>query len=123
MNKINQPEHFEELTDRKKEALLEFCHSINKIKSFNTRRSSYGLKHVFEEKYRKALYSAVEGSYITNGQFKGAMLKAGFNVKDKSQLNWHFNVSEKSMKQFDDDIERERKGIPKRATFKGKLIH
>ena len=123
MNKINQPEHFEELTDRKKEALLVFCHSINRIKWFNTRRSSYGLKHVFEEKYRNALYSAVEGSYITNGQFKGAMLKAGFNVKDKSQLNWHFNVSEKSMKQFDDDIERERKGIPKRATFKGKLIH
>lgn len=43
----------------------------------------------------------LENSYVTNGQFKGAMLKAGFDVKDKIQLNWHFNVSEKSIKELD----------------------
>ncbi|MCG1226654.1 hypothetical protein K4S73_06115 [Staphylococcus epidermidis] len=43
----------------------------------------------------------LESSYVTNGQFKGAMLKAGFDVKDKTQLNWHFNVSEKSIKELD----------------------
>ncbi|WP_217983389.1 hypothetical protein [Staphylococcus nepalensis] len=101
MNQLDQPEEFEKLNQVKKNALLEFCHSINKIKTFNTRHSSYGLKHVFERKYREMLGGAFEGSYITNGQFKGAMLKAGFKVKDKSRLNWHFNVSEKSIKELD----------------------
>ncbi|MDW4079552.1 hypothetical protein ACUXJ9_001486 [Staphylococcus caledonicus] len=101
MNDINHPEHFETLNEVKQNALLEFCYSINKIKTFNTRHSSYGLKHVFERKYRKALSGTFEGSYVTNGQFKGAMLKAGFDVKDKSRLNWHFNASEKSIKELD----------------------
>lgn len=101
MNQLDQPEEFEKLNQVKQNALLEFCHSINKIKTFNTRHSSYGLKHVFERKYREMLSGAFEGSYITNGQFKGAMLKAGFKVKDKSRLNWHFNVSEKSIKELD----------------------
>jgi hypothetical protein len=30
--------------------------------------------------------------YVTNGEFKGAMLKAGFKVLDKTEMNWHFNV-------------------------------
>lgn len=101
MNDINQSEHFKELNQVKKNALLEFCYSINKIKTFNTRHTSYGLKHVFERKYREALSGTFESSYVTNGQFKGAMLEAGFDVKDKSQLNWHFNASEKSIKNLD----------------------
>lgn len=101
MNQLDQPEEFEKLNQVKKGALLEFCCSINKIKTFNTRRSSYGLKHVFERKYREVLPGTFESSYVTNGQFKGAMLKAGFEVKDKVQLNWYFNVSEKSIKQLD----------------------
>ncbi|MFQ3837909.1 MULTISPECIES: hypothetical protein [Staphylococcus] len=101
MNQLDQPEEFEKLNQVKKDALLEFCCSINKIKTFNTRCSSYGLKHVFERKYREALSGTFESSYVTNGQFKGAMLKAGFEVRDKNQLNWHFNASEKSIKQLD----------------------
>ncbi|WP_432755893.1 hypothetical protein [Staphylococcus pseudoxylosus] len=98
MNDINQPEHFETLNQVKQNALLEFCYSLSKIKTFNIKHSSYGLKHVFERRYRDELSGIFEGSYVTNGQFKGAMLKAGFEVKDKEQLNWHFNVSEKSIK-------------------------
>lgn len=99
---INKPEHFDELNEDKKCALMEFCNSLDKIKSFNMRHSSYGLKHVFETEYRKKLEDTFEGSYITNGQFKGAMLKAGFDVKDKTQLNWHFNLSERSIKDLGD---------------------
>lgn len=98
MNVINQPEHFETLNQVKQNELLEFCYSLSKIKNFNIKHSSYGLKHVFERRYCDALSGPFEGSYVTNGQFKGAMLKAGFEVKDKEQLNWHFNVSEKSIK-------------------------
>lgn len=101
MTDINKPEHFEELNEVKKNALLEFCYSINKIKTFNVRRSSYGLKHVFERIYSEALSGTFEGSYITNGQFKGAMMKAGFKVKDETRLNWHFNASEKSIKELE----------------------
>ncbi|MDS3939792.1 hypothetical protein RJC27_04245 [Staphylococcus epidermidis] len=99
---INKPEHFDELNEDKKCALMEFCNSLDKIKSFNMRHSSYGLKHVFEAEYSKKLEGTFEGSYITNGQFKGAMLKAGFDVKDKTQLNWHFNLSERSIKDLGD---------------------
>ncbi|OHQ95069.1 hypothetical protein HMPREF2663_03680 [Staphylococcus sp. HMSC077D08] len=97
---INKPEHFYELDKAKKNALMEFCNSLDKIESFNIRRSSYGLKHLFESKYRETLQDTFESSYVTNGQFKGAMIKAGFNVKDKNKTNWHFNVSEKSIKKI-----------------------
>lgn len=99
---INQPKHFEELNEVKKKALMEFCNSLDKIKSFNMRHSSYGLKHIFESKYREELQDASEGSYITNGQFKSAMLKNGYDVKDKTQLNWYFNLSERSIKDIGD---------------------
>lgn len=45
---INKPEHFDELDKAKKNALMEFCNSLDKIESFNIRHSSYGLKHLFE---------------------------------------------------------------------------
>ncbi|MEB7747303.1 hypothetical protein NGB19_11055 [Staphylococcus equorum] len=101
MSRFDNPEEFELLTDCQKEALLEFCNSLEKIKGFNTRHTSYGLKHIFESLYRKELHSERFGSNISNGQFKGAMLKAGFDVKDKESLNWVFNISEKSIKNLD----------------------
>lgn len=96
----NKPEHFDELDEAKKNALMEFCNSLDKIESFNIRHSSYGLKHLFESKYHETLQDTFKSSYVTNGQFKGAMIKAGFNVKDKNKINWHFNVSEKSIKKI-----------------------
>lgn len=61
------------------------------IKSVNVYRSSYGLKHIFA--------NDKDGFYVCNGQFKGAMILAGFTVEDITELNWHFNVSEKSIKE------------------------
>jgi len=34
--------------------------------------------------------------YVYNGVFKGAMLAAGYKVKNKSDRNWVFNISQKS---------------------------
>jgi hypothetical protein len=48
-------------------------------------RTSYGVKHDFERD--------PAGFYITNGQFKGAMLVAGYNPCDqdvKHDINWRF---------------------------------
>lgn len=71
-----------------KQRLLDWCNKLDKIQSFNRSRTSYGLKHIYEK----------TGGYVTNGEFKGAMLAAGFKVREIRALNWCFNVSEKSIK-------------------------
>lgn len=45
--------------------------------------SSYYYKHVFEKDL---------GIYLTNGQFKAAMLLAGFECDDVEKLNWNFKI-------------------------------
>ncbi|AUJ26584.1 hypothetical protein [Virgibacillus dokdonensis] len=89
-DRYNQPEAFDDLTSKEQKHLTDWIkNNIAPIKSFNTRQTSYGLKHRFEDD---------GGFYIGNGAFKGAMLACGFKVKDKSAKNWVFNVSEKSIK-------------------------
>ncbi len=84
----NQPEAFDYLTPGEQQRLVNWIEAnFDAIKTFNQRHTSYGMKHIFE---------ANGGFYISNGAFKGAMLKCGFKVKDKAELNWTFNVSEKS---------------------------
>lgn len=84
---VNDPRGFESLTEAEQEQLLAW---INKnfiyTNTFNTKRSSYYIKHLFEK----------ENFYVTNGQFKGAMLKAGFKVKNPDSDNWYFNISMRS---------------------------
>ena len=50
-------------------------------KKYST-RTSYGIKHDFER----------EGFYLTNGQFKGAMLAAGYDPEKANELNWTFKI-------------------------------
>ena len=81
---------FDELSAEQQEYLVNWSSSLSKIKSFNNHRSSYGLKHIF---------SSSQGAfYVTNGQFKAAMAKAGFSHKLIDNRNWIFNISEKSVK-------------------------
>lgn len=85
--KDDYPERFDELTEDRKMFLLNWIDkNLLPIKSINTNRTSYGLKQWIHR----------DNEYFTNGEFKGAMLKAGYLVGDKSALNWNFNVSEKS---------------------------
>lgn len=48
--------------------------------------TSYGWKHAFEQ--------SVDGFYVTNGEFKGAMIVAGYEpTKDSvKEINWRFKV-------------------------------
>ena len=48
------------------------------------RRMSYEMKHDFERE--------PEGFYVTNGMFKGAMLKAGYCPINADALYWRFRV-------------------------------
>lgn len=51
------------------------------------RFSSYGLKHVLEYDIRL---------YLTNNEFKDAMLMAGYEPVNPDELNWHYRISSKS---------------------------
>lgn len=86
---INSPEYYQELSDEEKERLCDWiiC-NIFPRKTPNHEHSSYKLKHYFE--HDKG------GFYITNGQFKGAMIACGFEPVNENELNWHFSISQKS---------------------------
>ena len=59
--------------------------------NFNEKHTSYGLKHLLEED---------TGIYVTNNEFKDAMLYCNFKPKDYDALNWVYKISEDS-KAFD----------------------
>lgn len=52
-------------------------------KTVNSRYSSYGLKHILQ---------AHTGIYLTNNQFKNAMLMSGYMPEDQFALNWYFRI-------------------------------
>jgi len=80
---------FNELSANEQKSLLDWIsENIKPGDNFNPTLSSYGLKHLFE--------NSENGFYITNGAFKGAMLKRNYFVKNRFHINWIFNISEKS---------------------------
>lgn len=84
---VNDSRAFDEMTEDNQKAVLSWIsRNFIMIETFNTKHSSYQLKHSFE----------ADCFYITNGEFKGAMLKSGFSVKNIKDDNWFFNISEKS---------------------------
>lgn len=89
MLNINSPDKFKELSDTDQKALLQWIQqTLTPRKTINKQYSSYGLKHIFEADKKHG------GFYITNGAFKGAMLKAGFKtVYPDLNTNWEFNIS------------------------------
>ncbi|WP_256263116.1 hypothetical protein [Staphylococcus sp. HMSC073C12] len=74
-----------------KKELLEWCEkSFKPIKSINKKSTtSYGLKHLFERD------EETKASYVSNEEFRGAMIKLGFEHPD--DVNMYFNISQKSL--------------------------
>ena len=80
---------FEKLTDSEKEILLTWiAQTFKSIKSVNKNHTSYSLKHIFSD---------ATGIYVTNGQFKVAMLRSGFVPANVTHEYWRFRISEKSI--------------------------
>ena len=78
---LNDPGEFFKLDKETQDKLLKWINfNLTERKGFNYRFNSYRLKHLLP-------------FYVTNGAFKGAMLKAGFRVADKTKLNWNFNIN------------------------------
>ena len=89
MNDIDMPERFTELpVNQQKELVKWISENLKSRQTFNSSYTSFGLKDIFEKCH--------PACFVKNGEFKGAMLKAGFKVKDKTATNWVFNVSKKS---------------------------
>jgi hypothetical protein len=79
---LDLPEAYDELSQIKKDAIAYWIeHAICKATKYS-KRTSYGIKHDFEH----------GGFYLTNGQFKGAMLAAGYQPEDAQELNWTFKI-------------------------------
>ncbi len=79
----NHPSDYETLTQTERQVVRYWInHAVAHAKRINPHMTSYGLKHHFEH----------EGFYVTNGQFKGAMLLAGYTPDDIQALNWCFPI-------------------------------
>lgn len=77
-----------DMANEEREKAMAWIHeNILPRKSPLLARSSYGIKHLLERD---------TGIYMTNNQFKDAMLLCGFEPVDERRLNWNYRISEKS---------------------------
>lgn len=87
----NQPEDFDTLSLSDQITLMNWISvKFTRRQTINNSATSYGLKHCFERDEN--------GFYITNGMFKGAVQKMGFEIS--GDLNWCINITQKSIRQF-----------------------
>lgn len=82
---LNQPADYGRLPQAQRVVLCNWIDlNLAMTKTYNRYLSSYVLKHYFEH--------SPEGFYVTNGQFKGAMLREWYKPKDYNALNWVFKT-------------------------------
>lgn len=80
--------HLSDLPAEEQKALVAWVgYNFDLAKNFYLEATSYEFKHVYE--YRAHIY-------LTNNQFKEAMLMNGFYPKDASELNWIFRIKKSS---------------------------
>src|SRR5581483_2647852 len=80
-NRVDQPTEFETLSTEHKDMVLDWiARTIMPARSIPL-DTSYGMKHWLEEEI---------GLYVSNGAFKGAMLRAGYKPLNPNALNWRF---------------------------------
>lgn len=86
----DNPDMFVKLPVERQTWLLNWIEAqLQPRKTFNPKHTSYGIKQHIKDAEGHSVY-------YYNGEFKGAMRRAGYAVKDDSAQNWVFNVSEKS---------------------------
>ncbi|MGF3113128.1 hypothetical protein [Facklamia sp. P9177] len=86
---VNDPYAFYDLPKSLQVNLVTWCLRYHRQENINHSYTSYTLKHIFSDFTKK---------YVNNGQFKGAMLIAGFRVHDLESLNWKFNISKSEIR-------------------------
>ena len=91
--KGNLPCHFNYLTEDQQNTLCEWITDNFRIyrKTVNRNHTTYYYKHIFEQ----------YGFHISNGQFKGALLKCDFKTEPiREGVNWYVNFSEIDIKRL-----------------------
>ena len=80
--------HFSDLSAEEQEkALIWIRYNVLPGKSVLNSHTSYGMKHVLDDR---------TNIYMTNNQFKEAMLASGFIPSDPDELNWNFYIKKSS---------------------------
>lgn len=80
----DHPRAYDTLSPKEKEALQYWIeHAIHTALKVDDEYSSYGLKYEYERETKL---------YVSNAQFKGAMLVAGYLPVKKGEQNWHFTI-------------------------------
>jgi len=78
----NDENYFEDLSLEEQKVIKQWIYdNFVPRKTLLRGHTSYGLKHIF---------SSNTGIYVTNNQFKDAMLKSGYKPVDSNELNWRY---------------------------------
>lgn len=83
MHELDKPECFDKMLPGKAAQVMRWISDHMEPSRQYGKNTSYGLKHILEDDLNL---------YVTNGEFKGAMLKAGYKPKDANELNWIFKA-------------------------------
>lgn len=95
LEKENDYHDFYKLPSDRQEKLLKWIReNLIKDVKLNPRHTSYSIKTFVD-------LGPGESSWFSNGEFKGAMLEAGFMYKAIDCVDWIFNVHEKSLDWYD----------------------
>ena len=89
---VNDPRCLQDLPAGQQAVLIRWIRDVLVPAGRAFHRTSYGMKHDFENE--------PGGFYVTNGMFKGAMLAAGYQPVDASEINWRFRV--RPVRELDD---------------------
>lgn len=81
----DSPDEYRNLSRHERRLLRAWISGYISPRKTPNARTSYGIKHAFEQ--------SEHGFYLSNGQFKGAMLAAGYPPVDEQDLNWRFRIS------------------------------
>ena len=80
----NDPIDFLRLSETEQSALNEWIdYALEPSDDYICPDSSYGIKHIYERDM---------GKYVTNGQFKGAMIHYGFDPINPRELNCYYRI-------------------------------
>lgn len=97
----NQPSYYAVLSEVEQDALQEWISLVFRAAKTSPGDESYAIKHDYE---------AATGLYVGNGAFKGAMLVAGYQPVDWTELNWTFRARATKRPRY---TKRGRMGNPK----------
>lgn len=84
---------FSDLPKDYQKYVMEWISGLKETKVSVLSTSSYGLKHVVEQNSYDEIGTRI---YMTNNQFKDAMLLAGFEPTNPNALNWTYHISKRS---------------------------